>query len=80
MRKQNIFSAKNYDNFLKELFVMILCLGLHLLLAGEALCAGEGRDAATAPAPPIPLQALHSAVTLPAVNLSVCSTVPLTHL
>lgn len=64
---------------LKELFVMVLCLGLWLLLTGEAL-SGEGRQAATAPGPPIALQTLHSAVTLSAVHLSVCSTVPLTHL
>ena len=64
---------------LKELFVMVLCLGLWLL-TGEALSGSEGRHAATAPAPPIALQTLHSAVTLSAVHLSVCSTVPLTHL
>ena len=64
---------------LKELFVMVLCLGLWLL-TGEALSGGERRHAATAPAPPIALQTLHSAVTLSAVHLSVCSTVPLTHL
>ena len=58
---------------------MVLGLGICLLLAAEALGGGEGRHAATPPTPPIALQSLHSAVTLPAVHLTICSTAPLTH-
>ena len=71
---------KVYIILLKELLVMIFCLGLWLLLTGQALSGCKRRHASTAPAPPIALQTLHSTVTLSAVHLSVCSTVPLTHL